>query len=72
MFQIKRKRKYIYYMYSIVSFETRFLNISGNSEHSLEMESELRLATHQQCAGGQDVMSVNKLSQNRWTANGCD
>ena len=42
---------------------TQFLNTSGNPADPAEMEPELRLAIHQQRAGGQDDESLNKLHQ---------
>ena len=54
-FQIRRTRKYRFLL-----IKTRFLNTSADPP---EMEHELRLATHQQRAGGQDDGSLNKLPQ---------
>ena len=47
-------------------FKIRFLHTApdpGNPVNPPEMEHELRLATHQQRAGGQDDGSLNKLPQ---------
>ena len=60
-FQITRTRKYQFLL-----FKTRFLNTSPNPADPPdppEMEHELRLATHQQRAGGQDGVSLNKQFQ---------
>ena len=65
-FQIRRTRKYRF-----VLIKTRFLNTSldpadpANPSDPAEMEHKLRLATHQQRAGGQDDVSLNKLPQMR-------
>ena len=57
-FQIRRSRKYRFLV-----FKNQFLGTSGNPADPPEMEHELRLATHQQRAGGQDDGSLNKLPQ---------
>ena len=57
-FQIKRTRKYRFLL-----IKTRFLNTSANPPDPPEMEHEVRLPTHQQRAGGQDDVSLNKLPQ---------
>ena len=57
-FQITRERKYRFLL-----IKTRFLNTSADPPDPAEMEHELRLATHQQRAGGQDDGSLNKLPQ---------
>ena len=57
-FQIRRTRKYRFLL-----FKTRCLGTAGNPTDPAEMEHELRLATHQQRAGGQDDVSLNKLPQ---------
>ena len=62
-FQIRRTRKYRFLL-----IKTRFLNTSpdpADTPDPAEMEHELRLATHQQRAGGQDDGSLNKLPQMR-------
>ena len=41
----------------------KILEHRGGSVDPAKMEHELRLATHQQCAGGQDDGSLNKLPQ---------
>ena len=56
-FQITRNRKYRHLL-----FKTRLL---GTAPDPGKMEHELRLATHQQRAGGKDDVSLNKLPQNR-------
>ena len=53
--------------YRFLLIKTRFLNTSADPGDPLEMEHELRLATHQQRAGGQDDGSLNKLPQNKRT-----
>ena len=40
-----------------------FWDTAADPPDSPEMEHELRLATHQQRAGGQDDVSLNKLPQ---------
>ena len=57
-FQITQTRKYRF-----VLFKTRFLGTAGELPDPPEMEHELQLATHQQRAGGQDDVSLNKLPQ---------
>ena len=63
-FQIRRTRKYRFLL-----IKTRFLNTSANPADPAEladpaeMEHEVRLPTHQQRAGGQDDVSLNKLPQ---------
>ena len=54
-FRNRRSRKYRF-----LWFKNQFLCTSANPP---EMEHELRLATHQQRAGGQDDGSLNKLPQ---------
>ena len=51
-------RKYRYLL-----FKTRFLGTAPDPADPGKMEHELRLATHQQRAGGQDDVSLNKLPQ---------
>ena len=60
-FQIRRSRKYRFLL-----FKNQFLGTSPDPPDPAdppEMEHELRLATHQQRAGGQDDGSLNKLPQ---------
>ena len=57
-FQIRRTHKYRFLL-----IKTRFLNTSPDPADPSKMEHELRLATHQQRAGGQDDGSLNKLPQ---------
>ena len=60
-FQVTRERKYRF-----LWIKTRFLNTSPDPPDPPdppEMEHELRLATHQQRAGGQDDGSLDKLPQ---------
>ena len=60
-FRITRKRMYRYLL-----FQTRLLNTAANPSDPPDpgkMEHELRLATHQQCAGGKDDVSLNTLPQ---------
>ena len=57
-FQITQTRKYRYLL-----FKTRFLGTAADPADPAEMEPELRLATHQQGAGGTDDVSLNKLPQ---------
>ena len=55
-FQITQTRKYPFFL-----FKTRFLNTALDPLNPPEMEHKLRLATHQQRAGGKDDGSLNKL-----------
>ena len=57
-FQIRRTRKYRFLL-----IKTRFLNTAADPADPPEMEHEVRLPTHQQRAGGQDDVSLNKLPQ---------
>ena len=63
-FQITRTRKYRFLL-----FKNQFLNTAADPPDPAdpadppEMEHELRLATYQQRAGGQDDGSLNKLPQ---------
>ena len=57
-FQITRERKCRFLL-----IKTRSLNTCPDPANPAEMEHELRLATHQQRAGGQDDVSLNKLPQ---------
>ena len=57
-FQIRRTCEYRFLLIT-----TRFLNTSPDPADPAEMEHELRLATHQQRAGGQDDGRLNKLPQ---------
>ena len=57
-FQITRTRKYRFLL-----FKNQFLNTSADPPDPPDMEHELRLATYQQRAGGQDDGSLNKLPQ---------
>ena len=54
--------------YRFLLIKTQFLDTSADPPDPpdpAEMEHELRLATHQQHAGGQDDVSLNKLPQIR-------
>ena len=57
-FQITRTRKYRFLL-----FKNQFLNTSADPPDPADMEHELRLATYQQRAGGQDDGSLNKFPQ---------
>ena len=60
-FRNRRLRKYRFLL-----FKNQFLNTPADPPDPAdppEMEHELRLATHQQRAGGQDDGSLNKLPQ---------
>ena len=57
-FRNRRSRKYRFLL-----FKNQFLGTPGDPGNPPEMEHELRLATHQQRAGGQDDGSLNKLPQ---------
>ena len=60
-FQIRRTRKYRFLL-----FKNQFLGTAPDPPDPAdppEMEHEVRLPTHQQRAGGQDDVSLNKLPQ---------
>ena len=57
-FRNRRSRKY-----GFLLFKNQFLSTSPDPGDPDKMEHELRLATHQQRAGGQDDVSLNKLPQ---------
>ena len=51
--------------YRFLLFKIRFLGTAPDPADTRNMEHELRLATHQQRAGGKDDVSVNKLPQTK-------
>ena len=57
-FRNRRSRKYRFLL-----FKNQFLGASPDPADPPDMEHKLRLATHQQRAGGQDDGSLNKLPQ---------